>query len=789
MASPFRIFRKYQKVLIVVAGVILMFVFTIGDVLVQFMGRSAGGSSGGRSAGDVAVRWKDGQLTEGELSDLTARRAVISAFQQQVATAGQMAATQAGQALNPLEVQPVAFNMPERGADEQLVFTRILSREAQQAGMVVSDDAIVRYLGALGRHYVTSDQMKNMLSRLQVGRRRVAIGYIFEALREELLARDYLAAYLPLFRTLTPEQQWAEWRKVHDFLTVEAASIDTNSKLGEVSEPTDEQIDEYFQQYRDREPVPDVVLATALPSPTPGFAIPRRVQLHYVRADYDAVLQRVAAEITDEQVKEYYETYKDALFSAGDASVSEAPTTSPDASDPAASDPPALDTNVAPGSADAGEDTPATSSGSDDESSDIDQPEESSPENGDDEAGEPAANDQTSAMPPGPFRLARYQAEPPAETAADEPVLFGGDAAQASDASSDSVATERAGPADANSSTESPNQYLPLEEVSDQIRRQLAQGQVAVTIERQLSAVRSKLNEIRTKYVLEAGDLEADGKEPPPPPTTLTDLTEIARANDLIYERLKEVSLFELAETEIGTAFVPAEVNRNGGPKRVYQLAFDDTELFLPYHARQIDGNQYVVLKTSDEPRRTPELAEIRDEVVASWKRREAADLALKAAEELAKQAEQAGTPLKEFFQSKPEFEVVTSDSFSWLTRGAVARSGIVQNFRLSQPQPLVAPGPDLMSTVFSLDGDDVRAALNHDRSRAYIVRLYERAETLEQLRENFLQMQVTGIWDGLMATVEMQSSRMQSDLVRNLATSLDIDWKRPPNQRSSDSP
>ena len=31
MSSPFQIFRKYQKSLLVVAGVILMFVFVIGD--------------------------------------------------------------------------------------------------------------------------------------------------------------------------------------------------------------------------------------------------------------------------------------------------------------------------------------------------------------------------------------------------------------------------------------------------------------------------------------------------------------------------------------------------------------------------------------------------------------------------------------------------------------------------------------------------------------------------------------------------------------------------------------
>ena len=56
MASPFRIFRKYQKTLLVVAGVMLMFVFVIGDSLVAYLGGGRGGrGDGNRDADEVAV--------------------------------------------------------------------------------------------------------------------------------------------------------------------------------------------------------------------------------------------------------------------------------------------------------------------------------------------------------------------------------------------------------------------------------------------------------------------------------------------------------------------------------------------------------------------------------------------------------------------------------------------------------------------------------------------------------------------------------------------------------------
>ena len=71
MASPFRAFRKYQKTLLAVAGVVLMFVFVLGDPLSQYLRSHSGGTGdAGQRPSDIAVHWNGGKLTNTELGQL-----------------------------------------------------------------------------------------------------------------------------------------------------------------------------------------------------------------------------------------------------------------------------------------------------------------------------------------------------------------------------------------------------------------------------------------------------------------------------------------------------------------------------------------------------------------------------------------------------------------------------------------------------------------------------------------------------------------------------------------------
>ncbi len=190
MASPFRIFRKYQKTLLVIAGVVLMFVFVVGDSLVSYLTGSRNPRSGDeRDARSVAVHWDGGSLTNHQLSDLVFRRHVLNRFLGQVTATGEMPSRAAG--VDPPQLRVQSLNLPDtptQRVEENVVLTKLYADAAREAGMKVSDATLLQYLDELGRHNVSRDQMRQIVQGSSGGG-RVSTDYVMDALREALLAR------------------------------------------------------------------------------------------------------------------------------------------------------------------------------------------------------------------------------------------------------------------------------------------------------------------------------------------------------------------------------------------------------------------------------------------------------------------------------------------------------------------------------------------------------------------------------------------------------------------------
>ena len=73
-ANPFAVFRKHQKALLAVAGVLLMLVFVIGQPLMQWFGGS------GRGTDRVVVRWDGREVRESRLGGLVQERQRLADF-------------------------------------------------------------------------------------------------------------------------------------------------------------------------------------------------------------------------------------------------------------------------------------------------------------------------------------------------------------------------------------------------------------------------------------------------------------------------------------------------------------------------------------------------------------------------------------------------------------------------------------------------------------------------------------------------------------------------------------
>ncbi|MEX0938066.1 MAG: hypothetical protein WDZ59_09415 [Pirellulales bacterium] len=790
MASPFSVFRKYQKAMLVVFGVALMLVFTIGDSLMQLMG---GGDTAPQNP--VIAEWDSGEIRDLEMSQLLMLRRVLNAFLYEAAQLGAMASGQ------PPQVELVGGPATE----ESVLNTVLLAQKAEDVGYVVSDQAINHYLEQLTNNSVTAAQLRGITDNMQLSdRQKVTMRTIFQALRRELLAWNLVRNYIIAADGVPPAARWTQWLRVNDRVVAELVPVRAEDYLDEVSDPTDAQVQEFFEQYNQFEPRPDVAQGTELPSPTPAFRVPRRVELKAVKADIETFIDQIAADISEEQIATYYENNK-YLFEraslledetpAGDQAAPPLEGAPPAPEQPAAAAPqteaPPAEESAPAETADSVESAPpaedappesATPEGTvpEDTAPEDTAPEDTAPEGAapqspeDASPTEPKADD-TSAARPDDWQYVTAFNQPAQE--ANAPVIdTQAPTSQSPPALSlpDALDTPEPRPQDdlpgapptplqpptidapdggaTSPPSAPPVEYQPLEEVRDEIRRTLARQNAPAEMERALEPVISALNiyyndliawELenvdRAASEAENADSQAPSQEQTPKPEP-PDLQALIDHPGLSIEPPVRGSYFEIVSTPLGQANIIDE-----GTQVAYRAFTDQPPLplYRPLSAEASDtdliGNRYVIYKTADEPGYVPKLDELRDQVVRQWKMQKAAELAKQAAEKMADTARTGTVPLAELYPAAEGYEVIQTDPFSWLTMGALSPTRPEITYRLNEIEGVEAAGPDFMQTVFGLDEGEFAVATNHPETVAYVVRLASHVTPIEQLHEDFL--------------------------------------------------
>ncbi len=81
MSRMMHLFRKYQYMLLIVFGVLLMFVFVIGDALT---GLSGGGPGGREQPAEIVLTWKHGKVSGNDLYSQRVRHNMALEFLSEV---------------------------------------------------------------------------------------------------------------------------------------------------------------------------------------------------------------------------------------------------------------------------------------------------------------------------------------------------------------------------------------------------------------------------------------------------------------------------------------------------------------------------------------------------------------------------------------------------------------------------------------------------------------------------------------------------------------------------------
>ena len=305
MASPFSIFRRHQRVMIAVVGVLAMITFVFLTPIMQYSDDSE------ERANEPVVESKYGSLNARALSGMVASRQIVKIFLQNLA----FVTAQALVARNeiPPEQQDQAADYLYRTA-EQLVMTRsqndeeraavetmILANKARELGVIVNDDAINDFFKQVTRDTVESKELTRLIRELRYGDQPISENRLFEALRNELLATRVTLMYTVGLQVAPPAQRFDYFSRMNRKATIEYAPVVVSTFLDKVPEPSKEEVQQFYERYRERLPDPD--------SPEPGFKQPHRAAWEYFKADFDAVVEKI--DVSEDEIRKYYEANKE----------------------------------------------------------------------------------------------------------------------------------------------------------------------------------------------------------------------------------------------------------------------------------------------------------------------------------------------------------------------------------------------------------------------------------------------------------------------------------------------
>jgi hypothetical protein len=768
MASPFSIFRKNQKAMLAVVTILAMFAFVFLPIFMEQMGSS-------KVQNPVAVKTtKYGDLHERDVRNLVEEHHRVLAILTEVL---QMAGAPPSLAGRILESSLGAANM------ENVVNSWLLSRYAEQMGMVISDQTVNSWLKMITQDSVTAANFQaafkhHGLSEFQ----------FFKLMRDELAALQLKNMFETSLMALTPAQRWEYFCRVKQTATIEAVGVPVANYLRRIDEPGDEELKAFFEQYKDRYALPD--------SPEPGFREPQRIALQYFKVNLD----KFASGVSDEEVKAHYEKNRQ---------LYDQPEKKPESKK--AEEPSAKDTkDVKP--ADKGDAKKASQPSAAKPPETGKQPATAKPEAAKQPAKAPQLDKDkkpkgTSAIErSSPFVLtallkdekpadqAKSPAQKPAEKAAapkKEPAPATTPAPAKPEAKPSSPPPTKAAPASAAPTQPAPvAQPKPLEAkpglaeaTKKRIRQELAWERITKVFE----GLREKMDDYRRErsgydVAMIQRQNKKDGavanKALPPLPPSL-DFEKLAKQNGLTAGQTKLISQWEAQGLEIGASFV-------SGREPVARYAFLTLAKFHPAESMNLGGERYLFWKTEETKDRVPEYTGkgVREQVLQAWKMIRARSLAVKDADALAAAARKAKKPLKQALADRPDIRVVMPPAFSWITFGNVPLGSAPNAARISSVAGVNFAGEEFMRTVFHLEPSQIGVAMNAPKTMAYVIRLNELSPSQEVLWKQF-EVDDFSKYAPAAATDQRQVVHAWLDEIK---TSAGLEWKHKPDQVQQES-
>ncbi|MGZ3485280.1 MAG: hypothetical protein ACXVBY_00215 [Isosphaeraceae bacterium] len=269
---PFEVFRRHQRKLLAIFAIMAMFGFVVSDSLPRLLNSNPGGR-------DQKVAELYGKsVYQSQLNEMARQRNRANLF---VSGLGQFMSRE------------VFGGLKQR----DLVDAMILQHEADRLNIPATAE-----IGREWLRQITGGRMNGELFNVLFSR------FSNEVSEEHLLADIANQVRLRKVRQLlgypvvTPYDVYRSYRDQNERVGAKIVEMPVDSFLSKVSEPAASEVQALYDKYKD-----------VLPDPareTPGFKIPRRVQLEVLSLDGNALARGLRDKVTEAELRFYYENHK-----------------------------------------------------------------------------------------------------------------------------------------------------------------------------------------------------------------------------------------------------------------------------------------------------------------------------------------------------------------------------------------------------------------------------------------------------------------------------------------------
>ena len=388
---------------------------------------------------------------------------------------------------------------------------------------------------------------------------------MFEGLRRELEAKYADMAYSPLFARYrqmggmpffvftgdTPSDRWEYFLRLNREVTTELMPVKVADFVSQIADPTAEQIRSFYEQYKNDYPYYNQFPWPELP--TPGFKQPFKAQFQYVKSNYEKRMAEEQPKITEQEIADYYEKFKDTRFKkaklpelpgkkpgeelekpAGEP-TDQTPTTDAKGADSKSGEKSAekkTDTPPADGSTKGQKSDSKSAAGKTDGKSGAKSSAGKSDvkSSGSKDSKAKSTDGKQSSLTPksldGELLAMADEAAPVAKSPAP-------DTKSSDNKTPDTQAPDTQTPDTQTTSTPPPVEYEPLEKVSDTIRKDLARQRIEERAGAQFSLIEGMLDDYRIKLERYRANVTTNKNAKKPEPPSLAELLEKANATDL----------------------------------------------------------------------------------------------------------------------------------------------------------------------------------------------------------------------------------------------------------------